>query len=165
MVEQAIAANKWDRVFAICDKKVLIPTYKELFDRIPDNQKYSIFVTLYVRSETGFELFGDDFIKKVYSYKTLDPEYAERMAEFDRDSKKSMTPDGKIKVLHGQNGNYDVMDEMSWTLSRKTALFFANRFNAKGRVVSRLITRDEVQDYYNIRNEFEVIIFPDRFKT
>lgn len=164
-MKSLIAANKWTSVFSFMEKKVLITMYMELFDRIPDNQKYMIFEDLYVRSESGFDIFPDDFIKKVFSYKELDPEYPKRMAEFDKNAVKNKNPQGKIKIYHGQNGDYNPNDEMSWTISKKTATFFANRFGNVGKVMSKLITRESVQDYYNSRGEHEVIVFPKRFKS
>lgn len=164
-IKEAMNSNNWHRVFSIVEKKILIVTYKEFFDQISDNQKYSIFVDLYVRSESGFDTFGDDFLKKVFSYKTMDPEYNDRMQDFDKDSKANLQPDGKIKVYHGMNGNYNVNDEMSWTLSRKTASFFANRFTQGGKVMTKNIKREAVQDYYNSRGEKEVIVFPKRLMS
>ena len=156
-----MASNNWGKVFSMMEKKILIPMYIELFDRISDNHKYEVFMDLHVRSEFGFEMFDNDFIKKVFNYKTLNKGYNARMAAFDKNSQKNLTPEGKIKVYHGKNGDYNAYDEMSWTLSRKTASFFANRFQSKGTIVTRLIDRSEVQDYYNQRGEHEVIIFPE----
>lgn len=154
--EELIKSNDYTRVFMMMDKKLLIPMYIKLFDVIPENQRYNIFSDLYTRSEYGFEQFTPEFLKRVFQLRFESDEWKLRMKEFDADSKKDSK--GLITVYHGNNPNHDPKDEMSWTLKRDIAVFFANRFGAKGKIYHKKIKRDQVLDYFTNRNESEVLL-------
>ena len=63
-------------------------------------------------------------------------------------------PRGAFKVYRGGHP-----DGFSWTLDRKQAEFFANRFGWEdGRICERVITRSDVLFYTDRRNEKEVIL-------
>ncbi len=48
---------------------------------------------------------------------------------------------------------------MSWSLSRETAEWFANRFNCeKGKVLEETVPKEAILAYFNRRNEKEVIV-------
>jgi hypothetical protein len=149
-------------IFEYMDKKLLIPTYVEIFDKIPDNQKYEIFVALHVRSEYGFEMFDHDFLKKIFSFQKFSKERPKRMRELKKLAGiKYLSIDpyfNRFTVYHGHNKNHDPKDEYSWTLNEHTASFFANRFNTKGMITKKIINFDQVIDFFNQRDEAEVIL-------
>jgi hypothetical protein len=143
-------------MFYAIDKKLIIPMYIKMFDEIPKNQSYDIFADLWVRSEYGFEQFTTEFLKRVFELRFSSPEWKTRMKQFDKAAKKN--PDGTITVYHGNNPEHDPKDEMSWTLQKKTAKFFANRFNANGKIYQKNIERDHVLDFFPSRGEAEVLL-------
>ncbi len=147
--------EEYVQLFDIVDKKVLIKVYTDLYDKIPDFQKWEAYINLHIRSEYGFDLIPqtilDDLIaKQVYNSK----ERPERLQGLKIKIKNKDT----FVVYHGINGNYDPKDEMSWTLSKKVASFFAERFGNKGKVVKKTINFDEVIDFFNHRNEEEILL-------
>ena len=54
---------------------------------------------------------------------------------------------------------------ISWSTSKEVALFFANRFNAKGKIRTKIVSIDEIDAYLTSRGEYEIIIFKSLQKT
>jgi len=148
--------KKFDELFMFMDKRLLIPSFIRMYDEMPIKGRYEIFVTLYIRSETGFEMFTDEFLKKVFSERRLSKEWAARMRLFKKEAIKNEA--GLIAVFHGHNKEYNPHDVYSWTLSKKTAQFFANRFEQRGVVEKKYILSRDVIDYFQSRGEQEVIL-------
>lgn len=145
-------------IFEFMEKKLLIPTYIQIFDQIPNDQKYEIFVSLHIRSEFGFDMFTNEFLKKIFSFRKFSKEYPKRM----RKLKAKVT--GDFIVYHGNNKNYNPKDEYSWTLKLETAKFFANRFDNKGKISKKKISIENVIDFFDQRGEDEIIILTDNLK-
>jgi hypothetical protein len=145
------------------DKKVLIPSFVQMYKDIPDKDKYEIFKDLYVRSEYGFQSFPVEIIKDCFSKRKLSPEWKKRSAEFKKKAK--LNPDGTITLYRGENVDSAKSDDaFSWTLDKKTAKFFADRFSkGSGRIVEKTVSPEEVIDYLDDRGESEVILFPKKF--
>ena len=136
----------YESIFMILDKKALIGTYIEKFEEIPDNQKYEIFAALYVRSEFGFEMFDDDFLSKVFSKRFLSAKWEERMKTLNDIVKPD--EEGNIIAYRGEGPAEDIL---SWTLSEKTAKFFAKRFGRNGKVLKEKIALSIILDYLDMR--------------
>ena len=154
-MEDLQKSKKYDELFSRVDKKVLFTVFQELFDEIPDNQKYDIFIDLYVRSEFGFEKLPKDILEKCFRVRQLSSEWKQRMQEL---SKLKKNPDGTVTVYRGE-GSRSTKDGMSWTLTRKIAKFFANRFGQSGKVVTKKVKPEEIMDYLQDRGEAEVLLF------
>lgn len=150
----------YESIFMFMDKKIIIPKYVEVFDKIPSEQRYEIFVDLHVRSEYGFEMFSELFLKEVFEHQEYSSEYKNRLNEL----KNKIGKKKEFTIYHGHNEDYDPKDEYSWTLKRETALFFANRFKGNGVVSEKRITFEQVFDFYDQRGEEEVILLIDNLK-
>ncbi len=153
--------KQFETLFNCVDKKVLIKTYIELYRIIPDEQKWEAFVNLYIRCETAFDTIPQTLIDDlINNMAKLSKKRDKRLLELRKKTHTilPLNANDKFKVYHGQNADYNPNDEMSWTLDYKTAKFFANRFGAEGKVVDKKITADEVIDYFNQRQEQEVLL-------
>lgn len=161
--EKWLSSKNYDRLFSMMDKKILIPSFIKMYDDIPDNKKYEIFKDLYVRSEYGFQSFPIEIITDCFSKRKLSSEWKKRMDEFSSIAKKN--PDGTITLYRGENVDSAKGDDaFSWTLDKKTAKFFADRFNkGLGKIIQKQIDSKEVIDYLDDRGESEVILFPKKF--
>lgn len=164
MYKAAVEEGKWSRLFLLIDQKVAIPMYIRNYDKIPDKDKYELFVDIYQNSEYGFEQFPDDMISDLMdNHAKNSPERRKRMARFKKDARKN--DDGTVTIYRGQNTESTDEDEAySWTLSRDTAEFFANRFKMSGEVVQKDVRPEDVVDYLTSRNESEVILKPKRLR-
>jgi len=153
--EEILKRKNYEDLFHHVDKKILIPTFVEMYDEIPDNQKYNVFTDLYTRSEFGFGMFPKEIVKDVFAKRELSNDWKKRMQNFKRAIKKN--EDGTITVYRGE-GSKSTPGGMSWTLDRKTAKFFADRFGANGKIKTKKVNPEEVLDYLNDRGESEVLI-------
>jgi len=85
------------------------------------------------------------------------------MEEFSKTVK--LNPDVTLTIYRGENVDSAKGDDaFSWTLDKKTAKFFADRFSkGSGRIIEKTIKVEEVIDYLDDRGESEVILFPKKF--
>ncbi len=162
-VKEILAKKDYVSLFHRIEKKVLIPTFVEMYEDIPDDQKYDVFTDLYTRSEYGFQMFPIEIIKDCFSKRDLSDDYRIRMKELE--DVIETDENGKVTVYRGENTGSSVSDDaFSWTLSKKTAKFFADRFNkGSGKISSKKIDQSEIIDYLSDRGESEVILFPKKF--
>lgn len=153
--EEFKADNSWDMIFSLMEKKILFPKFVELYKDIPHDQIVEVFSQMWVRSESGFEAIKEDIIQYVYEHKELSPEYLERHMKL-----RHATDNAEyLTVYHGVT-NDGVNDDLSWSLSRETAEWFASRFGYSGKVVEGKVHVDNVIDYFDWRNESEVLVLP-----
>ena len=69
--------------------------------------------------------------------------------------------DDPVTVYRGvTTHNAKNVKALSWTLSRETAEWFANRFGEKGTVYEAQIDKKHIYAYFSGRNESEVIVDP-----
>lgn len=155
-IDEFINKNDWSGLFSIIDKKLLIPIFIRDFNKIPDKQKYNVFIEVYQRSEYGFEQFTHEFINKIFDYAHLSKERTKRLNKL----KKKLKNNPELLIFHGINYDVNPHDDYSWTLLEKVAEFFAYRFKSKGKVIKNTIKFTDVQDYLYSRNEEEILIKP-----
>ena len=56
----------------------------------------------------------------------------------------------------------EISTALSWTLSKEVAKFFATRFDSDGEIYCAKINKEDILVANNLRNEFEVIVNPDK---
>lgn len=148
--------NEWESYFALVEKRILFPVYFEQFFNIPDKLKYRVFKDIYVRSETGFNEIPIELLTKIYMYAQGDKDYRLRMEKFMHEAEFS---GGKVIAYRGCVDGYE--NGYSWTVDKKVAEFFANRFKQNGKVITRYVRPSAVMDYLTDRNEKEIILNPE----
>ena len=164
-MENAMSKKDFKSIFMRMEKKILIPSFVQMYEQIPDEQKYDIFVDLYVRSEYGFGMFPSEIIKDCFEKRKLSREWKKRMDNFFKKYGKKNV-DGYITVYRGENLESAKPDDaFSLTMQEKTAKFFADRFNkGSGKVIKKQIHPEEIIDYLDHRGEAEVILLPKNIR-
>lgn len=160
-----IAKKDYESLFDRVDKKILIPYFIEIYKDIPDNIKYDVFTDLYVRSEYGFSVFPKEIILSCFKLRTRSKDWKKRMTELKGLMK--LNADGTLTIYRGMNRESAKPDyAFSWTLDKKTAKFFADRFDkGKGKIIEKTIDPSEIIDYLDYRGESEIILIPHKFKN
>jgi|688.fasta_scaffold74905_2 hypothetical protein len=153
-VEDAIKTKAFQKLFTRVDKKILIPTFIEMYNDIPDDQKYDVFVDLYMRSEFGFEMLPREILSDLFKKRNFSGDWKKRMQALKKKLKSSPET---VKIYRGV-GSKSTKDGISWTLSKKVAEFFANRFGSRGEVQQKEINSSEIIDYLTDRGEEEIFI-------
>lgn len=83
-------------------------------------------------------------------------------SEFPIDKTKLMSEDD-LKAYNNLAGEFVIYRGatskrgISWTLSKDIAEWFAKRFNRNGKVFERIVSKDDIICYSNIRSEHEII--------
>lgn len=155
--------KNWSSFFGMCDKRMIISQFIKYHKEIAPEEVYEVFIDIWTRAENGFDLFTPQVLQYVFEQRFFSSEWKERMQEYDLIVKYKK----KVRIYHGeQNNGYNVGDLCSWTLSKKVAQFFADRFaNKLGKVYWMDISPKDsiVIDYLNNRNEKEVLILPTQW--
>lgn len=161
--EPLLKNKQYVELFSRMEKKILIPMFEKMYNDIPDDQKYDVFTDLYVRSEYGFQSFPLEIIKDCFKKRLLSKDWKTRMKKFQKETK--LDSDGLLTIYRGENSDSAKKDDaFSWTLSKKTAKFFSERFNkGTGKIIQKTIKLDEVIDYLDDRGESEIIVYPIKF--
>lgn len=155
--EELLNENDYESLFNLIDKPFLIPTFIEMYQEIPKELVYDIFIHLYSRSEYGFEKLPKEILLDLKNKSVYSKERGERMEVLKKKLKKE-----KFLVYRGEGTlSTSTNSALSWTLSRKTAEWFAKRFRSKGRIARKSIAFDDVLDYLNDRSEQEILIIPE----
>lgn len=154
--------NDYENLFSYMEKKILITKYIEIFDSIPNEQKYNCFRDVWTRSEYGFNLFEPSFLEEVFSFAEHSEERNDSMLEL----KKEIIEDEIVTIYRGVTF-YSTRPHkaISWTLNENIADFFASRFNSKGKIIKAEIHVNDIYDYLSNRNENEILLNPKKIKN
>ena len=131
--------------------------FETIYQDIPVTKRYELFMDIFVMQDYGFNAFPAELVRDAISHQTK----AERNCAIKKLLEKVDVTDGKLVVYRGMGDESTPVEKaMSWTVSEKTAYFFANRLGKEGRVVKGMVELTHVIDYITRRNEEEVIIHP-----
>jgi hypothetical protein len=145
--------------FFLLEKQIRFQVFIDLYDEIPDEQKYDVFMDIYRRGEYGFSIFKPELIRDVMKYKHLSSEYSAPMSER---LKSWIDADGYVPIYRGEGSESTPVDQAySWTLEYRVALFFATRFGSRGPIYHAKVHVDDIIEYMPKRNEEEVLVFYD----
>ncbi|MDV3428804.1 MAG: hypothetical protein LIR50_17575 [Bacillota bacterium] len=139
--------KQYEEIFTFIDKPLRFIFYKSLFDKIPDNQKYSVFKSVYTSSEYGFNQLSRDFLDKIFKYNIAPKEWFR---------------ENVITIYRGEGDKSTSYTEAcSWTINKEIADFFAHRFDSDGIIYKAKVRQQDILDYINDRNEQEILVFPE----
>ncbi|OIJ22010.1 hypothetical protein BKP45_04860 [Anaerobacillus alkalidiazotrophicus] len=150
---KAIKDKEFLSYFNLLDGPELIEEFISVISNIPDEEKYEIFLDVYTRSEYSFEVINDDFIEDVCNARPFEcrEELYKKLDE--------ISATDEIVIYRGMGStSAPPAEALSWTLSVDVAKWFARRFLQKGGVYKAKIKKRDVVDYYNGRQEEEIIV-------
>lgn len=148
--KKCIETKDYDRLFIYIDKPYRFYWYEKLFDDIPDENKYEIFLDIYSGSEYGFNTLDRDFIEEIFKYK--------------KEPTNIPCEDDILTIYRGEASmSTSYKEAFSWTLDKDVARWFANRFNSGKAVVYKAnVKKEDILEYLDDRNEAEVLVFPEK---
>lgn len=147
---EAILKEDYCRFFIYMDRQNRIPAYYSIFELLPDDKKYELFLYAYIMPEIG--LVKPKIIDKIFELKPH--ELAENL-------KGKADDEGYITIYRGESEKSTrIQRAISWTLDRNIAVWFAKRFNFSG--IGYLYTAkagiNKVIAYLTGREEEEILI-------
>jgi len=148
-VEKARAEKKWFAYIFTHERGYRIWAYKKIRKHIALDERGPLLRDIWGDSENICQHYA--FWKKMLSSGewTLNGKEAKFIAK--------LPP--KLTVYRGCPKKSD--KGLSWTLDRKKAQWFANRFGRNGIVVERVIKKSEIRAYLNERKEREIVLLPE----
>ena len=144
-------AKDYDTLFHVIDKKILIPAFVKYYKTIPTDQVYDVFVDLYQRTEYGFDKIPKDVTAYAFQHRVESSDWHDRIEQLRKKCKKEF-----VKIYRGET-HKSTPNNMSWTLKKQVAQFFANRFNSQGKILEKTVKVSDILDYITSRSEEEVL--------
>ncbi|GAA0082862.1 hypothetical protein [Clostridium sp. CTA-6] len=145
--KKCIENKEYIRLFCLIDKPYRFSFYQQLFNDIPDEQKYEVFKDIYTSCEYGFNNLSREFLEEIFEYNKADKNW------FDDDIIAIYRGEGSLSTHYNK--------AYSWTVNIDVARWFAERFNKNGKVYKGYIRQQDILDYLGDRNEKEVLAFPE----
>ncbi len=155
MIAKYISEDNWSMAFVLMDKRISMANFILLNDQVPKNQLIDVFAEVWVRAESGFDMFDSDMIREIYAK----GEPTERFLEAKAYLTSVADGEGFLTVYRGVNDTTE--DALSWSLKKDVAEWFSNRFSRSGTLQQAKVHVDNVIDYFDFRNEYEVLVFPE----
>jgi len=161
------------------NKDEVLQSYREKFMECKDplhiwfmmNKPYRLSMLFLLRQYLNEKEFN-----KVLKYSWTSVEFPHQMDNMDiffmftkssknllmttQEFKKYVSLPDIVAVYRGIQGRKAKVHGFSWTLDRKKAEWFANRFSKKGSVYSALISKNDIYMYTNARSEEEIVLNP-----
>ncbi|EKS4345135.1 hypothetical protein QB607_003139 [Clostridium botulinum] len=145
--KRCIENKEYIRLFCLIDKPYRFSFYQQLFNDIPDEQKYEVFRNIYTSCEYGFDNLSREFLEEIFEYNKVDKNW------FNEDI---------IAIYRGEGDlSTPYTEAYSWTININVARWFAERFNSNGKVYKGYIRQQDILDYLGDRNEKEVLVFSE----
>lgn len=155
MIAKYISEDNWSMAFVLMDKRISMANFILLNDQVPKDQLIDVFAEVWVRAESGFDMFDNDMIREIYAK----GEPSERFLKAKTYLASIADEEGFLTVYRGVNDTTE--DVLSWSLKKDVAEWFSNRFNKMGTLEKARVHVDNVIDYFDFRNEYEVLVFPE----
>ena len=146
-----VKENNFEHLFMFVDSKYHILLLEDIYDIIPMEQKYNIFT--YINSDYGLKDINHDIVRDLLKF-NLDKS---RINELKSDK------EGYIIIYRGVEDLSSPLDRAySWTMDKKTAEFFGNRFkNGTGILYKAKVKLENIIDYNNNREEKLILVLPE----
>lgn len=151
-VKDCISRGDFRTLFYIADKRIALLVFEELFDSIPDEDKYDHFWFIYSRCGLGLDDFPPGYIEEIQRFRTGPLE---------------MPGDHSgLEIYRGQSEprSTTIHREYSWTVDLNTAIRFAVEQGGETRVYKALIDKQDAAAYIKRKNEKEIVVYPGRLR-
>lgn len=147
---KAITKEDYSQTFVYMDRQYRIDAYSSIFEFIPDNKKYELFIDAYIMPDIG--LVKPKIISKIFELRPK--ELAQFLKEMADDK-------GYITIYRGESAeSTKVQRALSWTLDRNTGIWFAKRLDSSdaGYLYTAKVHINNVIAYITDREEEEILI-------
>lgn len=159
MVREASESGDYGQIFTLTETIGRMLVFEHFFPKIPVRKKYELFLSVYIHQEYGFSYYSDGVIEEALSSQ---PEESRAEAQSQLKRELGVDSGAEITIYRGMGEASTPLEKtMSWTLSEKTAYYFANRLGIEGYVVRGKVLLEHVIDYVTSRNEQEVLVLPE----
>jgi len=156
LFKRTLKEKDFDKFFAFAHTKIKIMAFNKVYELIPNEEKYSQFIKVYVLGDYGFQHFKKEIVEDVFNHQ---PDYVKQTC---REELNKISDNDDIVIYRGA-GKYSnpINKAYSWTLNLRVANTFANHFENAGTVYSATVKKSKVVDLIDDRHESEIIVRPE----
>ena len=161
ILEECWETGEYERFFSMIDSQFSFDVFFELLNKIPESERYTNFVRLYVRNEYGFKNLDKEKVRQLFMLNT-DKSFIQQLP---------IDKDGYVTIYRGmQDKSTPVEEAYSWTLDYEVAKYFATRYNSlKSKIVKAKVKAEDIVDVLDFgligdRCEKEVLVLPEKVK-
>ena len=146
--EEEVANNNYCRLLGLVDQQFVIYMLNRVYNKIPKDQLYEVFVHIYSHMEYDFNYLSREILEDVFSNKPK--------------NRRAPIEDEVLTIYRGEGEKSTPINKaLSWTTCINVALFFANRFDSNGKVYRAKIRKENILAYITHRGEEEVVAMPE----
>jgi len=149
-VKDALANNKYSSYIFLHERPYRLDAFTLIQSKLSDTQYWSLLSDIWTDTENQWQ--GLNKWKQLLSSNRPSRHYLMNEEEFNL---LQSLPD-EVTIYRGCQAGINE-NGLSWTLNKKKAEFFANRFGKKGIILERKIPKSNIIAFLNGRGEYEVI--------
>lgn len=159
LITECIKKKQWGKAIFLHERPYRIEAFMSLVCKMQTKQLNKLFAEVYVDSENLFQ--SHEVIQFLIRTKALKPKYMLNKKEMD--FLKNLP--AQIRVYRGYQvrADFNNIKGYSWTLSRNTAWWFANRLsgNCKPCVATGIVNKKAILGVFLGRGENEIFVDPE----
>jgi len=149
-VKDALANNKYSSYIFLHERPYRLDAFTLIQSKLSDTQYWSLLSDIWTDTENQWQ--GLNKWKQLLSSNRPSRHYLMNEEEFNL---LQSLPD-EVTIYRGCQAGINE-NGLSWSLNKKKAEFFANRFGKEGIILERKIPKSNIIAFLNGRGEFEVI--------
>jgi len=149
-VKDALANNKYSSYIFLHERPYRLDAFTLIQSKLSDTEYWSLLSDIWTDTENQWQ--GLNKWKQLLSSNRPSRHYLMNEEEFNL---LQSLPD-EVTIYRGCQAGINE-NGLSWTLNKKKAEFFANRFGKEGIILERKIPKSNIIAFLNGRGEFEVI--------
>jgi hypothetical protein len=150
-LRKALDTKNFSLYIFLHERPYRVSAFKDIEHQLTDENYWKLLSRMWTDTENSYQ----DLSTWKNLFKSKRNQRHNLMTEDELDTMKSL--DDIVTIFRGCVENLNE-DGLSWTLDRDRAEWFANRFDEKGIVIERTVSREEIVAYFNARGEEELII-------
>lgn len=144
-INESVAKRDFDRFLALIDRRLAPDLFMEVFNFIPDQDKYRLFERVWRYNQNSHDVFTEEFIKKVSKYKGV------------TDSRPVADTEGYVRVYRSQNEERPLPDKISsWSTDVNIAILNALPLDSQPTIFQGKIHHDNIISFDNDRFKKEI---------
>ncbi|MGI5920660.1 MAG: HD domain-containing protein [Syntrophomonadaceae bacterium] len=152
-INESVAKRDFDRFLSLVDSRLAPDLFMEVFNFIPDQDKYRLFERVWRYNQESHGVFTEEFIKKAVKYKGV----TSALPVADEG--------GFVQIYQSQNSPELLPEHMtSWTTDVNIAILNALPVNPVPDIYRGMIHLNDIISYDNSSSKRELRVIPDQVK-
>jgi hypothetical protein len=150
-INESVAKRNFDRFLSLVDSRLAPDLFVEVFNFIPDHDKYRLFERVWRYNENSHDIFTEDFIKKATKYKGV------------TSSHPVADEAGYVQVYRSQDIEEHLPEQISaWTTDVNTAIYHAVPLDPVPPIYRGRLHLNHIISYDNNRSKNEIKVIPHK---